>query len=169
VLRRFCLVRLYAWKWTICSLPASTPFCKMGMRPRSLREFTCIFWQRVLPPIDFSERQPHQTRTFNAATGSFWFDPTVFNTNYNPAVFTYGTYPRNYLRRPHRGNLDFAVAKKTAIFGERLNAEFRVEFFNIFNHAEFELPTLNVLDPSFGQISSTYDPRIIQLALRLTF
>jgi hypothetical protein len=112
---------------------------------------------------------PHQTKTFNGATGSFWFDPTVFNTNYNPAVFTYGTYPRNYLRGPHRGNLDFAVAKKTAIFGERLNAEFRAEFFNIFNHAEFELPTLNIQDPSFGQISSTYDPRIIQLALRLTF
>jgi hypothetical protein len=112
---------------------------------------------------------PHQTKTFNGATGSFWFDPTVFNTNYNPAVFTYGTYPRNYLRGPHRSNLDFAVAKKTAIFGERLNAEFRVEFFNIFNHAEFELPTLNIEDPSFGQITSTYDPRIIQLAARLTF
>jgi hypothetical protein len=112
---------------------------------------------------------PHQTKTFNGATGSFWFDPTVFNANYNPAVFTYGTYPRNYLRGPHRGNLDFAVAKKTAIFGERLNGEFRVEFFNILNHAEFQLPTLNIEDPNFGQITSTYDPRIIQLALRLTF
>ena len=102
-------------------------------------------------------------------SGSYWFDPTLFNTIYDPAVFTYGTYPRNYLRGPHRGNLDFAVAKKTAIFRERLNAEFRVEFFNILNHAEFELPTLNIEDPSFGQITSTYDPRIIQLALRLTF
>jgi len=118
---------------------------------------------------------PHQTRTFilpatgNAATGSFWFDPTVFNTNYNPAVYTYGTYPRNYLRGPHRSNLDFAVAKKTAIIGERLNAEFRVEFFNIFNQAEFDLPTLNFEDPNFGQITSTYPARIIQLAVRLTF
>jgi hypothetical protein len=112
---------------------------------------------------------PHQTKIFNGATGSFWFDPTVFNTNYTTGVFTYGTYPRNYLRGPHRGNLDFAVAKKIALVGERLNAEFRAEFFNIFNHAEFQLPTLNILDPSFGQITSTYDPRIIQLALRLTF
>jgi hypothetical protein len=119
---------------------------------------------------------PHQTRTFNlptagnvAATGSFWFDPTVFNAPPDTPASTYGTYPRNYLRGPHRSNLDFAVAKKTAIFRERLNAEFRAEFFNIFNHAEFELPTLNILDPSFGQISSTYDPRIIQLAVRLTF
>jgi hypothetical protein len=134
--------------------------------------------------------------TGSAATGSFWFDPTRFNAlqnvpiqgnpdpcagadptklpsgacaMINPAVRTYGSYPRNYLRGPDRSNLDFAVAKKTAIFGERLNGEFRVEFFNIFNHAEFELPTLNFLDPSFGQITSTYPGRIIQLALRLTF
>ncbi len=93
----------------------------------------------------------------------------MFNTIYDPAVFTYGTYPRNYLRGPHRSNLDFAVAKKTAIFGERLNAELRVEFFNIFNHAQFDLPTLNIEDPSFGQITSTYPARIIQLAVRLTF
>ncbi|MGB9487109.1 MAG: TonB-dependent receptor [Terriglobia bacterium] len=100
-------------------------------------------------------------------------DPTLLPSSacavLNPAVRTYGSYPRNSLRGPHRSNLDFAVAKKTAIFGERLNAEFRVEFFNIFNHAQFELPTLNIEDPSFGQITSTFDPRIIQLAVRLTF
>ena len=72
-------------------------------------------------------------------------------------------------RGPHRVNLDFAVGKKTALVGERVNAEFRVEFFDILNHAEFQLPTLNIADPSFGQITSTYDPRIIQVALRLTF
>jgi hypothetical protein len=121
---------------------------------------------------------PHQTRTFpgvtyspygTGATGNFWFDPTVFNTTYSTAAFTYGTYPRNYLRGPHRTNLDFAVAKKTALFGERLNLEFRAEFFNIFNNAQFELPTLNITDPSFGQITSTFPARIIQLAARLNF
>ena len=118
----------------------------------------------VVPMFD-----PRKDRTINGTTGSFWFDPTVFNANYTPGVYTYGTYPRNYLRGPHRSNLDFAVGKKTAIVGERLNAEFRAEFFNIFNHAQFALPTLNIQDPNFGQITSTYDPRIIQLALRLTF
>jgi hypothetical protein len=112
---------------------------------------------------------PHQTNTFNGATGSFWFDPTGFNTDYDAAVLTYGTYPRNRLRGPHRANFDFAVAKKTALAGERLNLEFRAEFFNMLNQAEFQLPTLNITDPSFGQISSTYDPRIIQFALKLTF
>jgi hypothetical protein len=119
---------------------------------------------------------PHETRTFtlpsgDTGTGSFWFDAdtTVFNTDYPDGVRTYGTYPRNYLRGPHRTNVDFAVAKRTALAGERLNLEFRAEFFNILNQAEFQLPTLNINDPSFGQITSTYDPRIIQFALRLTF
>jgi hypothetical protein len=124
---------------------------------------------------------PHQARTFlgvtyspyapgpNGATGNFWFDPTVFNTTYSTAAFTYGTYPRNYLRGPHRTNLDFAVAKKTSLVGERLNLEFRAEFFNIFNNAQFEMPTLNIADPSFGQITSTYFARVIQLAARLNF
>ena len=61
------------------------------------------------------------------------------------------------------------MTKKTAIVGERLNTEFRVEFFNIFNNAQFQLPTLTYTDPSFGQVTSTYPARIIQLALRLTF
>src|SRR6202022_4539842 len=93
----------------------------------------------VVPIFD-----PHQTNTFKGATGSFWFDPTLFNATYNPDVFTYGTYPRNYLRGPHRTNFDFAIAKETAIAGERLTATFRAEFFNILNHSEFQLPTLNI-------------------------
>jgi hypothetical protein len=121
---------------------------------------------------------PHQTRTFpgvtyspytTGGTGNFWFDPTVFNTNFSTTAFTYGTYPRNYLRGPGRSDLDFAVAKKTALFGERVNLEIRAEFFNIFNNTQFELPTLNITDPDFGQITSTYPAREIQLALRLTF
>jgi len=100
-------------------------------------------------------------------------DPTLLPASacavINPAVRTYGSYPRNSLRGPHRGNLDFAVGKKTPLVGERLNAEVRAEFFNIFNQAQFQLPTLNITDPSFGRITSTYDPRIIQLAVRLTF
>jgi hypothetical protein len=121
---------------------------------------------------------PHQTRTFpgvtyspytTGGTGNFWFDPTVFNTNFSTTAFTYGNYPRNYLRGPHRSDLDFAVAKKTALLGERLNLEFRAEFFNIFNNTQFMLPTLNITDPDFGQITSTYPARQIQLALRLNF
>jgi hypothetical protein len=62
--------------------------------------------------------------------------------------------------------------------------EFRAEFFNIFNHANFTNPGIinngdnsfssgaggnNPNSGQFGQITATYDPRIIQLAGRFSF
>jgi hypothetical protein len=47
--------------------------------------------------------------------------------------------------------------------------QFRAEFFNLFNHAQFREPDTSITSGTFGQISQTYDPRIIQLALRLAF
>jgi hypothetical protein len=41
--------------------------------------------------------------------------------------------------------------------------------FNILNHAEFKGPSTNINSGIFGQITSTYDPRIIQLAARFQF
>jgi hypothetical protein len=52
---------------------------------------------------------------------------------------------------------------------ERYSVEFRAEFFNVFNHAQFGNPDGNQSDTSFGQVSSARDPRIGQVALRLTF
>jgi hypothetical protein len=101
----------------------------------------------------------------------------------DPALATYGTLPRNFLRGPSYINLDMALSKTTAIT-ERVNLEFRAEFFNIANHANFLNPNVvnsyqgfltgsgsgtNPNSNLFGQITSTYDPRIIQLALRLSF
>jgi hypothetical protein len=101
----------------------------------------------------------------------------------NPALSTYGTLPRNFLRGPGYINLDMALSKTTAIT-ERVKIEFRAEFFNIANHANFLNPNTinsyqgyytsggngtNINSAQFGQLTSTADPRIIQLALRLSF
>ena len=109
--------------------------------------------------------------------------PSNFQVVPDPALATYGTLPRNFLRGPGYINFDLAFSKTTAIT-ERTKLEFRAEFFNIFNHANFLNPGVNNMgngvysgggsgvNPNsslFGQITSTYDPRIIQLALRLTF
>jgi hypothetical protein len=98
-------------------------------------------------------------------------DPTIFPSQAcavaNPSVRTYG-FPRNSFRSVGRTNFDLAIAKTTSIT-ERINAEFRAEFFNVLNHAEFRPPDTNINDTTFGQFTATYDPRIIQLALRVTF
>jgi len=47
--------------------------------------------------------------------------------------------------------------------------EIRGDFFNIFNHAEFNNPSVSITSSLFGQISSTADPRIIQIAARFSF
>jgi hypothetical protein len=62
-----------------------------------------------------------------------------------------------------------AVAKATKIT-ERVSLQFRAEFFNIFNHAEFLEPGTNISDSAtFGQVTSTYDPRIIQFGGKIVF
>ena len=82
---------------------------------------------------------------------------------------TYGTFTRNSFYGPHRVNLDLAMEKSTDLT-ESLKLLFRVEAFNIANHAEFRPPaSSSFASGTFGQISGTYDPRILQLALRLKF
>ena len=105
-------------------------------------------------------------------TGNLYFNCAAFV----PPTVGYGLR-RNFFRGPGRTNLDLALAKTTAIT-ERLNAEFRLEAFNIFNHPEFANPDTNIDDLTFGQITTTdfgagqrlvHTERILQLALRLTF
>jgi carboxypeptidase family protein len=105
--------------------------------------------------------------------GNFYFNPAGFDNNeadYATAPANVALYglPRNFFRGPGRTNLDLALAKTTPIT-ERVAAEFRVEAFNIFNHTEFLNPTVNPNSGTFGEITSTFDPRIVQLALRVTF
>jgi hypothetical protein len=126
---------------------------------------------------------PRQSQTINGKTGNFWFDQRNFTTNglggaicntcaLNPALRTYGTTPRNAFTGPGRINVNFAIAKQTSLVGERLNLLFRAEFFNLFNHAQFNIPNTNITDPTlFGQITSVVpdSQRIVQLAAKITF
>jgi hypothetical protein len=128
---------------------------------------------------------PRQSQTIGGNTGNFWFDPTNFTTSgigngtnactpcaTNPALRTYGTFPRNGLRGPSQSNVNLAIAKQTPLFGERLNLLFRAEFFNLFNHAQFQIPNTNINNRAlFGQITSVIpdSQRIVQLALKLAF
>jgi carboxypeptidase family protein/TonB-dependent receptor-like protein len=70
---------------------------------------------------------------------------------------------------PGQNNWDMSLAKSFAI-REGRSLQFRSEFFNTFNHAQFSNPITVASAPNFGQISTTsVSPRIIQLALKYVF
>ncbi|HEY6327737.1 MAG TPA: hypothetical protein VI756_00250, partial [Blastocatellia bacterium] len=64
---------------------------------------------------------------------------------------------------------DFAVSKLTRLWSESTTLELRCDIFNAFNHTQFRNLDLNVLDPSFGDYTSTAQSRVLQLAARIKF
>jgi hypothetical protein len=77
--------------------------------------------------------------------------------------------PRTLCCGPGINNFDFSVQKLIGV-GETKHFEFRAEFFNVFNHAQFLNPDGDISDgPDFGRIKHTRDPRSIQFALKFGF
>ena len=85
-----------------------------------------------------------------------------------PAPGTFGNAGRNTLTGPGYENVNASLVKNTN-FGERLNLQLRAEFFNLFNHPNFNLPDNFLLSPSFGRITSARDSRHIQFGAKLLF
>lgn len=82
----------------------------------------------------------------------------------------FGSAGRNILQGPGLNWHDFSINKRTRIT-ERFTVHFRTEFFNIFNHTNFNQPSrvTNVAAPAFGTITSAQRPREMQFALKLEF
>ena len=92
-------------------------------------------------------------------------DPTAFAL---PALGTYGNIAKSLLRGPGLFNTDVGITKAFTI-REGMALNFRAEFFNFFNRANFNNPVNSVSAGGFGAILSARDPRIGQLALKLNF
>ena len=104
------------------------------------------------------------------------------NQYFNPAAFiqplagTYGNVGRNILQGAGLATTDFSVAKKFAL-SERVNLQFRAEFFNAFNRVNFNTPnpvvytaTTGGPSPTAGVITSTATTsRQIQFGAKLLF
>ena len=90
-----------------------------------------------------------------------------------PAPFTFGDESRNdpHLRSPGMANWDFSAFKNFALSPEdKVDLQFRAEFFNIFNRVQFGYPGQALGASNFGVITSQLNsPRLVQFALRLTF
>ena len=105
-------------------------------------------------------------------TPDHWFDPCAFALP--PAGF-YGNLGRNTLIGPGFFTVDFTLVK-TMTVTERLKMDFRAEFFNILNRANFGLPNQNIFQTSgdyvgsAGRVSTTTSSsRQIQFGLKLLF
>jgi hypothetical protein len=96
-----------------------------------------------------------------------YFDTTGFAKAGNE----FGNAGRNILIGPGQANVDFSIIKKSALpKHETGNVEFRTEFFNLLNHANFSAPNSSITSSTFGQITTTSNnARLIQLALKVNF
>jgi len=94
---------------------------------------------------------------------------TVNNPTFDPTA-PFGNTGRNILTGPGQKNMDFSVIKFIPL-RENVRGEFRTEFFNLFNWANFANPNANIAVPStFGRITSmSAGPRVIQFAFKLNF
>lgn len=99
-----------------------------------------------------------------------WFNPCLFLT---PAPGVYGNFGRLVLTNPGRNEWDLSAFKKFPI-GEAMSLEFRSEFFNAWNHPNFEGPpnssvSGDPLNPLAGQgaLTAAFPARQIQFALKL--
>src|SRR5580692_7663391 len=102
-----------------------------------------------------------------------WFNPCAFA---KAPAGELGTAPRAPVYGPRFVNTDFSVFKDFPL-REAMKLQFRAEFFNLFNHAQFYLNGVSdtgeqdINTPSsFGVVNNTVNnPRLIQFALRLNF
>jgi hypothetical protein len=80
----------------------------------------------------------------------------------------YGNFGRNVLHGPGLNNFDVGVAKTFRIT-ERQRLQLRSEAFNLVNHTQFKNPNGNDASVNFGRVTTTRDPRLIQLTLKYSF
>ena len=104
--------------------------------------------------------QPSGTRTIYN-----WLNPAAFST---PAQYTFGNCGLGTILGPTFFNVDLGIHRDFRI-REGWTLTYRWENFNTLNHANFSAPAASFGTATFGQISSTLPPRIMQMALKLVF
>jgi len=117
------------------------------------------------------------------ATGQ-WFDPRAFapvaceaaaagcsGSGVAPtSVAAYGNAPRDVLRGPGLNNWDFQLYKDTKV-NERARVELRIEFYNVFNHVQFDPDGVitDIGSSNFGSVTKALPQRRLQLATKVYF
>jgi len=94
-----------------------------------------------------------------------YYDTSVFSA---PAPGTWGNLGHNALRGPGRDNWNISLFK-TFAFTENSGLQLRLETFNTFNHTQFQNVDSRLGDSRFGEFTSAYPARIMQLSGKVYF
>ncbi len=94
-----------------------------------------------------------------------WFDTSAFSL---PALYTFGSAPRNSVLGPGFANLDLVVAKTWSVAATR-QLELRWEVFNVLNKTNFDIPSRIFGTANFGRIFSAKNPREMQLGAKFSW
>jgi hypothetical protein len=98
-------------------------------------------------------------------TAEQWFNTAAFAA---PAFGYFGDAGNGIIRGPGMNNWDMGFFKNFRI-KEHGNVQFRAEMFNTWNHTNFWDMNTTYGSGSFGQVYSAHTPRVVQIALRLSF
>ena len=106
----------------------------------------------------------------NAATGEV--RPYLWCSAFdgNLPVGGRGNLGYNTYRKDGTSNWNFSIARTFRLPGQERSLQFRTEFINLFNHAQFEKPGVNVASDTFAEITNTVNKgRQVQFSLRFNF
>ena len=154
--------------WAVTGIMAAQtgfPFSVFDTRGRS-----CVGFDYAIDRTNLVGDPNSGSRTL-----SEWFNTSAFvELPLDPeCAATRGNAGRNIVQGPGFQNWDLGLIKRTPI-GETANVEFRAEFYNAFNHPNFDLPVNNIASGTvFGRITSTVPggggEREIQFGIKLNF
>ncbi len=94
-----------------------------------------------------------------------WFDTTSFRA---PGFGFYGDARNGTIRGPGYTSANISLYKSFPIY-DRFNLQFRAEAFNVLNHPNFNNVDTGLGSGTYGHVNSAGDPRIMELALKMSF
>jgi hypothetical protein len=131
----------------------------LGAEPNGINNFGVDEPQFTAGPLQLNN---------NPRNGRTYFNTNLFGLQ---PLGTPGNAPRRFFSGPGLDNYDMALLK-TLSLTESKALQFRIEAFNVFNHAQFYGPAAvdgNINGTTFGQVVSAAPPRVLQFALKLSF
>lgn len=123
------------------------------------------------PSIRYLTNRPAQVCDPNAGgarTAAQWFNTTCFVRRPLAETGTPGSTVRNGVRGPGFARTDLSFFKDVTLPRQQ-GIQLRLEAFNLWNQTQFRQPGNVIGTPTFGQITSAEDGRIIQVAVKYSF